>query len=61
MIELLVFIVVLGLVYWAVSLIPLPAPFPTIVQVIFIIIAVLALLNALGFTHFGLVSFPRLR
>lgn len=60
MVELLVFIIILGLVYWAVSLIPLPAPFPTIVQVIFIIIAVLALLNALGFTHYGLTGLPRI-
>ena len=50
MIELLVFIVILGLCYWAVSLIPLPAPFPTIVQIIFIIIAVVALLNVFGFS-----------
>ncbi len=40
MISLIIFIVVLGLVYWAVSLLPLPAPFGTIVQVIFVIIAV---------------------
>ncbi len=53
MVSLLIFIVVLGLIYWAVSLIPLPAPFPTIVQVLFIIIAVIALLQFLGI-HTGL-------
>lgn len=48
MISLIVFIVVLGLIYWAVSLIPLPDPFPTVVKVLFIIIAVIAVLNAFG-------------
>ena len=60
MIELLAFIIVLGLIYWAVSLIPLPAPFPTIVQIIFILIAVVALLNFLG-VHTGIPSNFRLR
>lgn len=60
MIELLVFIVILAIIYYFVSLLPLPAPFDTIVKVLFVIIAVIAVLNGLGFTHFGLVSFPRL-
>lgn len=50
MVSLLIFIVVLGLIYWAISLIPLPAPFPTIIQVLFIIIAVLAILQFFGFS-----------
>lgn len=48
MITLIISLVVLGLIYWAVSLIPLPAPFPTIIKVIFIVIAVVMLLNAFG-------------
>jgi len=48
MISLLVTIVLIGLVYWIISLIPLPEPFPTIVKVLFIIIAVLAVLQAFG-------------
>lgn len=53
MISLIITIVVLGLIYWVVSLIPLPDPFPMIVKVLFIIIAVLILLSALG-VHTGL-------
>ncbi len=41
-------IIILGLVYWAVSLIPLPDPFPTIVKILFIIIAVVYILRLLG-------------
>ena len=48
MIPLLVYIVILGLIYWAVSLLPVPPPFPTIIKVIFIFIAVLAILQFFG-------------
>lgn len=48
MISLVISLVVLGLVYWAVSFIPLPDPFPTIIKVLFIIIAVILLLNGFG-------------
>lgn len=53
-------IILLGLFYWLVSLIPLPEPFPTIVRVLFIILAVLYILDALGFYHTGVsLPFPR--
>lgn len=48
MISLIVTIVILGLIYWAVSLIPLPDPFPIIVRILFIIIAVVYILNFFG-------------
>ena len=48
MISLLVTIILIGLLYWLVSLIPLPAPFPSIVKVLFIVIAVLTILSAFG-------------
>lgn len=48
MLSLIVTIIILGLIYWAVSLIPLPDPFPTIVKILFIIIAVSVLLQAFG-------------
>lgn len=54
LISLIGFIIVLGLVYWLVSLIPLPAPFPTIVKVLFIIIAVLYILQAFGVLNTGI-------
>lgn len=48
MIALIITLVVLGLIYWAVSLIPLPDPFPTIIKVLFVVVAVVYLLRALG-------------
>lgn len=48
MISIIVAIIILGLIYWAVSLIPLPDPFPTIIKVLFIIVAVLYLLQIFG-------------
>jgi len=56
MISLIIALVVLGLIYWAVSLIPLPDPFPMIIKVVFVLIAVIYLLNALG-----VGGLPRLR
>lgn len=50
-ISLIATIVVLGLLYWLVTLIPLPAPFPNIVAVLFIILAVLIILEALFGLH----------
>lgn len=55
MISLIISIVVLGLIYWAVSLLPLPEPFPMVIKVLFIILLVVALLNAFG-VHTGLPS-----
>jgi len=48
MISLMVSIVILGLMYWVFSLIPLPAPFSTLIKVLFILTAVLMLLNTFG-------------
>jgi hypothetical protein len=43
----LVVLVVLGLIYWLVMMLPIPDPFKKIVQFIFIIIAVLYCLSLL--------------
>jgi cation transporter-like permease len=51
---LIVFCVVGGLLYWLVTLLPLPEPFPRIVQVAVILICVLLLLGV----FFGGVSVP---
>ena len=55
---LIVYLIVIGLVYWLVSFLPLPAPFGTMVRVLFIVLAVLAVLSAFGIIGGGL---PRLR
>lgn len=60
LLNLILFFVILGLLWWVISLLPMPEPFPMIIRVLFIIIAVLALLNVLfGFSILG-VSVPRL-
>ncbi len=51
LLSLIVTIVVLGLLYWVVTLLPIPEPFLRIVQVLFIILAVLALLEGLFGVH----------
>jgi len=58
--NLILFLVILGVLWWIVSLLPLPPPFPVIIQVLFVILAVLALLNVLfGVSLLG-VSVPRI-
>jgi hypothetical protein len=56
LISLIVEIVVVALVYWLVSLLPLPAPAPLILKVIFILILIFIVLGAFGI----LGSNPRL-
>jgi hypothetical protein len=58
LINLLVWLIILGLVfyviYWAVSQIPLPAPFNVVVRVVLALIVVIVLLSAL----FGGIHVP---
>lgn len=58
MLALIVYVVILGLLYYCVSLLPLPDPFPVIVKVLFIILLILVLLNAVGFVE---LPSPRFR
>lgn len=52
MIELLISLVIWGLVlaiiWWAISQIPVPAPFSWVIRVVFALIVVIVLLNLLG-------------
>lgn len=48
LISLLIFVLVLGLIYWVITLIPLPPPFRTVALVIMAIIAIIFLLQFLG-------------
>lgn len=45
--SLIVYLIILGLVYWLVSLLPLPEPFGNIINVLFIILVILLLVYAL--------------
>lgn len=47
-IHVIVVLVIAGLIYWCLTLIPLPEPFPTIIRVVVIIAVVLYLLSLLG-------------
>lgn len=53
MLSLIVYVLVLGLLYWCTTLLPLPDPFPLVVKILFVILLILVLLNAIGY-----VSFP---
>lgn len=48
MLELLATLVVLGLVFYIITLIPMAEPFPQIIRIVAIVIAVILILNALG-------------
>lgn len=63
MLDLLVALVIWGLVlaiiWWAVSQIPVPEPFSWVIKVVFALIVVVVLLNLLGVTGGG--TLPSLR
>jgi hypothetical protein len=47
LIQLLVFVIVAGLIYWLLTLLPIPEPFKNIVMVIFIVICIVWLIGTL--------------
>ena len=47
-ISLIIYLIVLGLIYWLVMKLPLPAPFGMIIRILFVLLAVLACLSLLG-------------
>lgn len=53
LIGLLVFVIILGLLYWCVTLLPLPSPFKQIAIVILILIAIIYLVSAFGLLSVG--------
>ena len=55
MLSLIVSVVVLGLLYWVLTLLPLPDPFPIVLKVLFVILLVLLLLNSFGYVSTPLV------
>lgn len=48
LINLIVYLVVFGLIWWLVSLLPLPSPVAQVVRVLFIIMLILIVLSAFG-------------
>ena len=60
LLNLILFLFILGVLWWLVTLVPIPYPFPVIIQVLFVILAVLSILQVLfGVTLLG-VHVPRL-
>ncbi|MDC8756998.1 Thivi_2564 family membrane protein [Janthinobacterium fluminis] len=57
-ISLIIYLVVLGLIWWLVSMLPLPAPVAQIVRVLFIILLILVILSVFGIIPGGYL--PRL-
>lgn len=55
-VSLIIGLIIIAVVYWLVTLIPVPVP-PWLFQVIFGLIAVLYVLDAFGIYHTG-ISFP---
>lgn len=49
-ITLLILLVVLGLIFYCIELIPMAAPFPVIVRVVAVIVAILIILQFFGIT-----------
>jgi hypothetical protein len=48
LIGILVFLIICGLIWYLVTLLPLPPPFPILIRVVFILIAILWLASQLG-------------
>lgn len=57
LIALLILVLIAGLIWWAISQIPLPQPLGMVVQIVFILIFAIILLGML----FGQVQVPALR
>ena len=51
---LIVYVMVLGLLWWLITLLELPAPFPKIIQVLFVLLAIFAILGVFGIIPGGL-------
>lgn len=47
LISLLIILMVLGVAWWVITLLPLPHPFPIIIQVVFVIIALIVVIDLL--------------
>ena len=62
MIELLIVIIVVGMLVWlAVTYLPLPAPFKTILMVVAVVCVVVYILRAFGIFHGVDLPVPQLR
>jgi hypothetical protein len=54
-VNLIIYLVIFGLIWWLVSLLPLPSPVAQIVRVLFIILLILIVLSAFGILPAGIL------
>lgn len=54
-----IYLIIFGLIWWAVGLLPLPSPIAQIVQVLFVLLVILMLLSLFGIVPGG--HFPLIR
>jgi len=59
-ISLIIYLVVFGLIWWLISMLPLPAPVAQIVRVLFIILLILIVLSVFGIIPGGYLPAIRL-
>ena len=59
-ITLIVWLIVLGLLYYLVTLLPLPHPFGLVVQVLFVLLLIFIVLNTFGMLGGGSIGHLRL-
>jgi hypothetical protein len=57
LVNVIIWLVILGLAYWLIGLIPMPTPFPTLIRIAFILLAIVVILSLFGVFNVGV---PRL-
>lgn len=57
-ISIIIYLVIFGLIWYCITLLPLPAPFAKLIQVLFILLVILMLLSLVGILPGG--HFPTL-
>lgn len=53
LVSLIIFIIVLGLVFWLVRMLPIPQPFLNILIVLIVLVALIVLVDSMGFVGHG--------
>ncbi len=59
-ISLIVYLIILGLLWYVVSLLPLPAPMKPIIQILFVLLLILVLLSMFGLVPGGNLPLVRI-
>jgi len=57
LVNIIIWLVILGVIWFLVGMLPLPAPFGLIIKIVFIVLAILVILSMFGLINVGV---PRL-